>query len=431
MLRTLMTSNPPPLPGSRPPSGATMDRPLRPGRRWLRLPSMLACGLAIALTAAVLAGLAALRAPVLQRIETPQLAMARAGEFRDELALRARVEPLRSVQLDATEAGRVEAVLAGEGERVAAGAPLYRLHSPEQEQLLIQRGAEVAQQMANASVQRSAQAASLAQHRRERLQLRAQAEQAEAELRRQAELATAGFLATAALEQARRQRDLAVAQLAQAHEDQGAEAAIRAQSLAEMDRAVARLQNGLDLLARAQQRLLQRAPIAGQLSGFNLQPGASVRPGDRLGRIDDVAGGLRLAAEVDEFYLPRLQPGLSALSETQGALYLAQTLPQVQGGKVRVLLHWPEDRAPAALRPGQAVELRLHFSAPRPALLLPDGPGVQSRLYVREGDELRLRDVRLGQRAAGLVEVLAGLRAGEQVLVSQPPANTPQRLVLP
>lgn len=404
-----------------------MDRPLPiPVRRpWVKgLVLAGALGLAAAL-------LTALRTPALPRIETPQLATVEAGEFRDELPLRARVEPLRSVQLDATEAGRVEAVLARDGERVAAGAPLYRLHSPEQEQLLMQRGAEVAQQMANASVQRSAQAAALAQHRRELLQLQTLAEQTEAELQRQAALAAAGFVAPAALEQARRQRELAAAQLAQTREDQRAEALIRAQSLAEMDRAVARLQQGLRLLERAQARLLQRAPIAGQLSGFELQPGAGVRPGDRLGRIDDPTGGLRLVAEVDEFYLPRLAPGLAATSAGHGALTLTQTLPRVQGGKARVLLHWPEDRAPAGLRPGQAVELRLQFSAPGPALVLPDGPGVQSRLYVRAGDELRLREVTLGRRAAGRVEVLAGLRAGEQVLISQPPENAPQRLALP
>ena len=428
MLRSLMTTNPPSLPDVvRPPSGAAMDRPLpmRARRPWV-------WAVLAALAVAALVGLTLLRRPAPLRIDTPQLATAQAGEFRDELPLRAKVEPLRSVQLDATEAGRVEVVLARDGDQVESGTPLYRLHSPEQEQLLMQRGAEVAQQMANASVQRSAQAMALAQYRRELLQLQAQAEQAAAELQRQTALADAGFLSPAALDQSRRQHDLAAAQLAQAREDQRAEAAIRAQSQAEMDRAVGRLQQGLRLLERAQERLLQRAPIAGRLTGFGLlQPGASVRPGDKLGRIDDPGAGLRLAAEVDEFYLSRLVPGLAAVSEGLGPLSLTQTLSQVQNGKVRVLLHWPQDRAPAGLRAGQAVELRLQFSAPRQALLLPDGPGVQSRLYVREGQELRLREVKLGRRAAGRVEVLAGLRAGEQVLVSQPPENAPQRLALP
>lgn len=403
-------------------SGAAMDRALPPRRRWHRMAWLLlpAAGLSLLLQ----------RPAQVPTLPSAQLAAVRAGEFRDELPLRARVEPLRSVQLDAPEAGRVEAVLAHEGDWVEAGAPLYRLHSPDQEQLLMQRGAEVAQQMANVSAQRSAQVASLAQGRRELVQLQAAQAQAEAEWRRQAELAAAGFVSPAVLDQARRQHELATRLLAQAQQDQRLEADTRQQSLAEMARAVQGLQRGLQLLERSHERLLQRAPIAGRLSGFQLQLGASVRAGDRLGRLDDPASGVHLVADVDEHYLPRIQPGQAATANGHGALTLHQALPQVQGGKLRVLLRWPEGEMPGTLRPGQAVDLKLQFSAPAPALLLPDGPGVQERLYVRNGVEVHARQVRLGRRAAGQVEVLSGLRAGDEVLISQPPTEA-ERFALP
>ena len=60
----------------------------------------------------------------------------------------------------------------------------------------------------------------------------------------------------------------------------------------------------------------------------------------------------------------------------------------------------------------------------------PEGPGVQARLYVRVGSELQRRSVQLGRRAAGQVEVLAGLQAGDEVLISQPPSDD-ERLNLP
>lgn len=360
-------------------------------------------------------------------VQSPQLATVRQGEFRDELVLRARAEPLRLVQLDAQETGRVETVLVHDGATVRAGQPLYRLHSREQEQLLMQRAAEVAQQQANAGLQRSAWASSLAQNRRELAQLRHEAEQAAAELRRQQALAREGFVSAAALEQAERQAALASQLLAQAREDQATEQQARARSLAELDRAVQGLQQGLALLQRSREQWTARAPMAGRLSGFTLQPGQSLRPGDRLGRIDDPDGGLQLAAEVDEYYLPRLASGLRAASEA-GALTLVQTLPQVQGGKARALFRF--DGTGPALRPGQAVELRLQLGAPGPALLVPDGPGVQNPLYVLQGRELHRRSVRLGRRAAGQVEVLAGVQAGEQILISTTP-HTDERLSLP
>ncbi len=400
-----------------------MDRALPPRRRrWIAPTVVAAAILGVAL-------LAWQRAPRLQVATSPQLAPVRAGTFRDEVALRARVEPLRSVQLDASEAGRVEEVHAHDGDAVAAGAPLFRLQSAEQEQLLMQRSAEVAQQMANVSVERTAQAASLAQNRRELAQLQAAQQQAESDHARQEQLAAAGFVAPAAVEQSRRQQALADRLLQQAEADQRQEAAIRDQSIAEMARAVQGLRRGLQLLERTRDRLLQRAPMAGQLSGFQLQLGASVRPGDRLGRIDDPAGGVQLVADVDEFWLARLQVGQLVTSDV-GDLRLAQALPQVQGGKVHVLLRWPDGASPAALRAGQAVDVRLQLSPPTPALLLPDGPGVQARLYVRQGRELRRRTVQLGRRASGLVEILGGLQAGDEVLVSQPPADS-ETLALP
>lgn len=410
-------------------SGAAMDR-LLPAPRWRRwVPGGVVVVLVCASALALLFGQVWQRASHRQTVSTPQLATVLLGEFRDELALRARVEPIRSVQLDAAEAGRVETVMAHDGDLLAAGAPLYRLHSPEQEQLLMQRSAEVAQQAANLSTQRSAQAASLAANRRELAQLQAAEQQAEAEVSRQTSLSDAGFVSRAVLEQAQRQHRLARQLLDQAGHDTQVEADIRAQSVAEMGGALRGLNRGLRLLEGARDRLLQRAPIAGQLNGFNLQVGASVRPGDRLGRIDDPSGGMQLVADVDEYYLPRLQPGQTA-SSTAGTWRLVQTLPQVQGGKVRAMLHGAEGDMPATLRAGQAVELRLQLSEPQQALLLPEGPGVKTRLYVRVGHELQRRSVQLGRRAAGQVEVLGGLRAGDEVLISQPPADD-ERLNLP
>jgi HlyD family secretion protein len=51
-------------------------------------------------------------------------------------------------------------------------------------------------------------------------------------------------------------------------------------------------------------------------------------------------------------------------------------------------------------------------------------------MYVRHGNELRRRTVKIGRRAAGRVEVLAGLRVGDEVLISQPPSDA-ERFLLP
>jgi HlyD family secretion protein len=409
------------------PSGIAMDRAVPSRPRWHRLFALM-LPLAVAI---VLVLLLWHRPSHLQVVSSPRLASVIAGDFVDELALRARVEPLQSVQLDAVEGGRVEAVFAQDGAQVLAGAPLYRLQSPEQEQLLMQRSAEVAQQLANVSLQRSAQAASLAQNRRELAQLQAALHRTESEYRRLQRLASAGFVAAATVEDAQREQELAAQLVEQAREDHRVESDIRQRSLDEMARSVEGLQRGLQMLERARERLTQHAPIAGRLTGFQPEVGRSVKPGDRLGRIDDATGGIQLVADADEFYLPRLRAGQTAMTSASGTLELTRTLPQVREGKVRILLRWPEHVSPPPdLRAGQAVDVRLQLSERASALLLPDGPGVQAFLYVREGDRLDRRAVKLGRRAVGQVEILAGLRAGEEVLISQPPSDA-ERLALP
>ena len=88
--------------------------------------------------------------------------------------------------------------------------------------------------MANVSLQRSAQAASLAQNRRELAQLQYAHLQAESDYQRQTKLASAGFASAVALDQAQRQEHLAAKLLEQAREDQRVEADIRQRSLDEM-----------------------------------------------------------------------------------------------------------------------------------------------------------------------------------------------------
>lgn len=415
-----------------PPSGQAMDRALPPRPRWRRWAWPVATGLALAAGAWGLAQ----RSPAAPTVASPQLATVSVGVLRDELALRGRAEPLQSVQLDAPEAGQVVAVLARDGDAVTAGAPLYRLHSAEQTQLLLQRSAEVAQQLANVSVQRSAQLNALAQGRRALAQLASAEQQARSEQERLALLADAGFVAPAALEQADRQHRLASQLLAQAREDLQEETQTQARSLAEMQRAVQGLQEGLRLLQGARDRLLQRAPMAGRLSGLALQVGASVRAGDRLGRIDDPQGGVQLVAEVDEYHLPRLRPGQPAQAADGSAWTLAQVLPQVQGGKGRLVLRAQATPGanPPELQPGQALDLRLQLSPPTPALLLPEGPGVQTTLFMRRDHRrphLHRTTVQLGRRAGGQVEVLAGLQAGDDVLISSPPTLQSDTLALP
>src|SRR4029079_15569057 len=63
-----------------------------------------------------------------------------------------------------------------------------------------------------------------------------------------------------------------------------------------------------------------RAPVTGRLSGFDIQLGQSLQQGERIGQIDS-AGADKLQADVDEFYLGRVQVGQAANADIDGKTY--------------------------------------------------------------------------------------------------------------
>ncbi len=406
-----------------PVSGAAMDRPITKPTlpKWLRW-----C--AIALGLAAVGTLLYLGIPRGLTVPKDDLTLSTVsdGEFRDELVLRAQVEPAHQVLLDATDGGRVDAVLVRDGDMLKAGTLLYRLSNPQREQEVLQRSSEVALNLANLASQRTALANARALQRRDLTNLVNAAEQAQADLARQQHLVAQGFVSAAAVDDALRKRNLQSALLKQAQEDGATELRTREQAVTEMERAVKGLSDGLLVVRQAAAGLSARAPRDGQLSGFSLQVGGSVKPGDRLGRIDDIAS-FKLTGNVDEYYLQRVQTGLAASLETPGKTWpmkVSQRLPQVKEGRFGVEMEFT-DGMPPGLQAGQSLDARIVLGQPGKARLINDGPfyadtgGNWVFVVDAAGKTAERRAVRLGRRAAGRIEVLEGLAPGERVITSK------------
>lgn len=406
-----------------PVSGAAMDRAL-PQRMYAKLLKW------TVVIAGLLTAMALLYFGMPQGLSVPMselsLSTVADGEFRDELVLRAQVVPAHQVILDATESGRVDAVLVRDGDMLKAGALLYRLSNPQREQEVLQRASEVAQQQANLALQRTTLANAQAVLRRNISALDHEQTRAENDLKRQQRLATQGFVSGAVLEDAILRLEQQQRLLTQAKEDSAVELRTREQAVAEMERAVKGLGEGLAVVRKAAAELSARAPRDGQLSGFTLQVGSSVKPGERLGSIDDIAR-FKLSGNIDEFYLNRLQTGLAASLEADGKtwpLTVSQRLPQVKDGRFGVEMEFVKDMPPA-MQAGQSLDARIVLGKPSQARLINDGPfygdsgGTWVYVLAATGQSAQRRNVRLGRRAAGRIEVLEGLEPGERVIVSK------------
>lgn len=406
-------------------SGVAMDRPVLepPGRLW-RKRALLA---ALVAGGALLLFLAWQRLPRGLPVARAELEVARVqqGLFHDVLISRATVQPLRSVLLDAAEDGRVDQVLVKDGSVVQADQLLYVLASAQHAQELMARSSEAAQQLANLATLRAQLAAAQAAQRRELTQGQFALESARRAQQRNEALAAQGYISAAALDESRDRLEQAGALLAQLREDGREELATREQSVRAMARAVTDLDRRLAALRAASDGLAVRAPVAGRLTGFALQIGESVRAGSHIARIDS-AGRFKLLTRVDEYYLPRVKVGLPGALELGGrahALQLTRIDPQVKDGRFSVELEFSGD-APADLQVGQGLDARLTLGQPQQALLLKDAGfhadtgGSWAFVLDADGRHAERRTLQLGRRAAGQIEVLGGLRAGEQVIVS-------------
>ena len=90
----------------------------------------------------------------------------------------------------------------------------------------------------------------------------------------------------------------------------------------------------------------------------------------------------------------------------------------------KVDLYFAEAAAPAGLRRGQSIQVRLEVGAPSKGLVTSNGPFFEETggnwvfVLPRSGNVAQRRAVRFGRRNPEQIEVLAGLAEGERIISS-------------
>ncbi|RMF08667.1 MAG: efflux RND transporter periplasmic adaptor subunit [Alphaproteobacteria bacterium] len=191
------------------------------------------------------------------------------------------------------------------------------------------------------------------------------------------------------------------------------------------------------LEARLADRLI-RAPFSGILGFRQVSPGTLISPGTVITTLDDV-DPIKLDFAVPEGFLSSLKPGLEI--EARAAAYgdrvfsgVVQTIesrvdPATRAVTVRAIIANPE----RLLRPGMLLTVdvirnRQRLLAVPEEALIP----IQSRQYVyvvRDDGTAERVAVELGRRRPGVVEVRAGLKEGDRVVVEGAIRLTPGAIV--
>ena len=347
------------------------------------------------------------------------------GRFDDFLPLRARVEPLVTVFLDAVEGGRVEQVMVEDGASVQAGQLLAVLSNSDLQLNVLARRTEVTQQINSMRSQELALSQTRSANERAIIEAELIAQTARRQYELQRPLAEKGYVPARQFADSRDTYDAARNRVASLRRTAATDERLQSTQLAQLRASTASLNQSLNLANASLDALNLRAPVTGQLTSFSIQVGQSFTRGERLGQIDS-AGRNKLRAQVDEFYLGRVAEGQVATAEVGGRPYrmrVSKIYPQVRNGAFEVDLQFI-GAEPADLQRGQTVQTRLTLGDPAPALLLPNGAfynetgGNWVFVVAPDGGSAVKRQVRLGRRNADHIEVLEGLDPGERVITS-------------
>jgi len=410
--------------GSEPVTGGAMDRVVE--RKRIDRKVLIAGGAAAAVLLIVLFWLFAPRADsVSVSRDRLSISAVQSGTFDDFLPLRGRVTPLVTVYLDAVEGGRVEQKLVEDGAQVTAGQPLAVLSNAELQLSTLEKQAEVEQQLNNMRSQELA----LTQTRNSNLRDLNQAETDLAKARRQYDLykplSERGFVSMKTYNDARDDLNYQTQRLQILKQSVSQTEALQSSQLAQLRAASTSLNSSMGIARSNLGQLNIRAPVTGELSGFDIQLGQSLQQGERIGQIDS-AGGNKLQADVDEYYLGRVRVGQTATADLDGKTYrlkVAKVYPQVRNGQFQIDLVF-DGPAPSSVQRGQTIQTKLTLGDPTKALLIPNGAffndtgGNWVFVVDRSGSGATKRQVQLGRRNADYIEVLSGLSPGDRVITS-------------
>lgn len=404
-----------------------MDRAVQVPK-WRRKGLILPAAVAGATVLAVLIGLMltqasqrSVRAPratvTIERVEH--------GVFRDFTPLRGKVAPKDVVYLDALEGGQVERVLARPGDDVAAGQPLLVFRNTALELDVLDREGRLVESITQLlSYEKQLEESRVANEKAQ-----AQIDYQIVRLGRSAErtdaLAAKGFVSRQRQDEVRDeltyQRKLRPLQT----EGNARQEALRRQQLPQIRAQLASLRQSLQVTRAKLDNLVLRAPVPGKLTDIVQNIGQNRNRGERLGEI--VAGtGYKVEAKVDEFYLGRVRARQVATANINGRswkLTVDRVYPQVKDGVFTVDLLFAGP-APTDLLSGQAVDGKLSLGGDQPALILPAGAFLERTggdwvmVVDGSGKHATRRRLQTGRRNAEQVEVLGGLKAGDQVITS-------------
>lgn len=347
------------------------------------------------------------------------------GKFDDYVRLNGQVLPIQVVQISPEEGGIVREKVVEEGTRVRKGDVILRLSNSNLDLQILNAEAELAEKQNLLRNTQVAMQQDRLNNRTEQATLDTDCDRKRRAYEQNARLYKERLISKEVYLQSREDYKLARRKQSLISQRLKQDSLYRHVQMAQMEDNLDNMRKNVLLVRDRKNKLEVRSAIDGELGLLDVELGQNIAAGQNIGQINDLSD-FKVQAQIDEHYIDRVRPGLSASFSRDGKTYLLRVrkvYPEVRNGSFRTDFVFVGER-PAQMRSGQTYYVELALGKSQQATLIPRGTFFQTTggnwIFVldKSGRKAYRRNISIARQNPQYYEVTDGLEPGERVITS-------------
>ena len=347
------------------------------------------------------------------------------GKFDDYVRLNGQVLPIQVVQISPEEGGIVREKVVEEGTRVRKGDVILRLSNSNLDLQILNAEAELAEKQNLLRNTQVAMQQDRLNNRTEQATLDTDCDRKRRAYEQNARLYKERLISKEVYLQSREDYTLARRKQSLISQRLKQDSLYRHVQMAQMEDNLDNMRKNVLLVRDRKNKLEVRSAIDGELGLLDVELGQNIAAGQNIGQINDLSD-FKVQAQIDEHYIDRVRPGLSASFSRDGKTYrlrVRKVYPEVRNGTFRTDFIFVGER-PAQMRSGQTYYVELALGKSQQATLIPRGTFFQTTggnwIFVldKSGRKAYRRNISIARQNPQYYEVTDGLEPGERVITS-------------
>lgn len=347
------------------------------------------------------------------------------GKFDDYVRLNGQVLPIQVVQISPEEGGIVREKVVEEGTRVRKGDVILRLSNSNLDLQILNAEAELAEKQNLLRNTQVAMQQDRLNNRTEQATLDTDCDRKRRAYEQNARLYKERLISKEVYLQSREDYKLARRKQSLISQRLKQDSLYRHVQMAQMEDNLDNMRKNVLLVRDRKNKLEVRSAIDGELGLLDVELGQNIAAGQNIGQINDLSD-FKVQAQIDEHYIDRVRPGLSASFSRDGKTYrlrVRKVYPEVRNGTFRTDFVFVGER-PAQMRSGQTFYVELALGKSQQATLIPRGTFFQTTggnwIFVldKSGRKAYRRNISIARQNPQYYEVIDGLEPGERVITS-------------